>query len=279
MEQIARRRAIPYIGAGISRASTTAGGARPPLWEQFLKEACEELNQDQALAKRMVRDKRYLDACSLLVFRLGPQWIELIQGKFGDAYRKSDNHEYIYDLDCPVVITPNFDRIYETFALTQSEGTVTIKSYDSADLLRHIRGGINSRLILKCHGSIDSPDLVVFSRERYANLIHKHPTYNDVMNSLILTNTMVFLGTSGSDPDINLILERHVSLHEFSSPHYFVTADTDTIKMKDFWQRNYNIQIIPYRKDETHSQLTVGLQNLKESVLKYREDIAASLRW
>lgn len=279
VEQIARRRAIPYIGAGISRASTTIAGARPPLWEEFLKDACSKLPNDQALAKRLIRDKRFLDACSLLIEKLGPEWIDLVQDKFGAAYRKSDNHEHIYDLDCPIVITPNFDKIYETFATTQSEGTVTVKSYYSDDLLRHVRGGLSARLILKCHGSIDTPDRLVFSREKYSNLIHQYATYNDIMNALFLTWTIVFFGTSGSDPDINLILERHVSLHENASPHFFVTSDADTIKMKSILARSYNIHLIPYKSENNHKQLTDGLASLKDLVLKRREEIASTLQW
>lgn len=54
VEQIARRRAVPYVGAGFSKASTTKDGKRPPLWGEFLIKAKNEcLDGKQLIGKLM----------------------------------------------------------------------------------------------------------------------------------------------------------------------------------------------------------------------------------
>ena len=72
---LARRRAILVLGAGVSRNSINVNGERPPLWNEFLERAIVRANQTKAWQKAvkvLMRQNDYLTACDVIKSAMGP---------------------------------------------------------------------------------------------------------------------------------------------------------------------------------------------------------------
>lgn len=280
IDDLARRRCIPYLGAGVSYNSTNQHGERPKLWEEFLSSAVERCEDNKNLIKRLIRSYDFLTACYLIKSKLDGEWFDLLEDEYlNKGFEKAEIHEAIYSLDSPIVFTTNFDKIYDTYAQKMSEGQVKVKTYSADDLARDVRGGVQSRIVIKAHGTVDAPESLIFSREDYANLMHKHQNFYKIFDSLVMTNTFLFIGCGLSDPDLSLTLEKYSSTFKVSSSHYILSTKKSISGLENFLKKNYNLVPLVYNPANNHEELTRSLEELVKAVDGRRAEIGGSLRW
>lgn len=193
IEDIARRRAVIFVGAGVSKHGCSSDGQRPPTWAEFLREGSERVSHGKKAIQSLIKSGDYLTACEILKNQLDDQWQRFLRDKFvTPRYEWADIHKNIFNLDCNIVLTPNFDTIYETAASYLSNGTVTFKHYYDGDLDSISRGSPDMRAVVKVHGSIHYPDYMVFTRKDYANARVKYQRFYQFLQALLLTHTFVF---------------------------------------------------------------------------------------
>lgn len=116
ISDIARRRSVLVLGAGISANSVNASGIRPKTWANFLNLAVAQVTGTKARQNailRLIRDGDYLTACQVIRDALGPTaFYQLaIQEFLAPGFPAADIHNRIIDLDSRLVATPNFDTI------------------------------------------------------------------------------------------------------------------------------------------------------------------------
>ena len=70
VSDIARRRCVIVLGAGISRNSKNAEGRQPKTWETFLKDAAQSLSPNKHI-KKLLSQGDYLTACEVVKRKLG----------------------------------------------------------------------------------------------------------------------------------------------------------------------------------------------------------------
>ncbi|WP_315452103.1 SIR2 family protein [uncultured Selenomonas sp.] len=282
---IARRRCVLYLGAGISANSKSRNGNKSPAtWKVFLINILEkEKNQIGVKYESImgIIDKGdYLLACEVIVNILGKTFTDLVEDEFRrPGYKFTKIHETIYRLDSRVVITPNIDKIYDQCAGQLSDSTIVVKNYYDKDLASYLRKP--DYLIIKAHGDVDTPDRVVFTHEQYNQMRSENADFYRIMEALLLTHTFVFLGCGINDPDIQLMLENHNFSFVGCKPHYFVTQnDKLTPEVIKSIERNRNLKTIVYEHDEGgHINLCDGLQDLAEKVEEERNKIAQRTTW
>jgi hypothetical protein len=221
-DALARRKAVLVIGSGISRNSVGIAGKQPPTWREFLERAFLELPARGAShIKRAIKSGDLLTACEWLKSRLGANWNDLLREEFlTPAYTPNDFHRALYKLDIRTVLTPNFDRIYDSYAGVESHNTVIVKTYLERDVSECLRA--NMPVILKYHGTIDSPNNMIFTRGEYARARVQHASFYRLLDALILTNTFLFVGCGTSDPDLQLLLEQYKFEQHQPPSHYIV---------------------------------------------------------
>ena len=118
VEKIAKRKAILFLGAGISANAVSLDGSKhPPTWEQFIRIILNEID-NTAIKKyvdSLLKEKDYLTACEVLVNQIGNIRFEKIaRDQFlAPKYKSHKIHENILKLDARIVITPSVDKIYE----------------------------------------------------------------------------------------------------------------------------------------------------------------------
>ena len=149
--EIARRRCILFLGAGVAAAAINPVGKRPQEWKEFLKSAVDLIHTPQIKTdiNNLIDQNRLLLALQAINDEADPgDYHALLNTNFNDAsFEPSELHKVIFNLDSRLVITTNFDKIYEKHCLTASTEGFKVIPYYSNSLGDEIRS--DTRLIIK----------------------------------------------------------------------------------------------------------------------------------
>jgi len=279
VSDIARRRCVVFLGSGISQNSVNAVGRRPKKWLSFLESALEDIRPKAHIIK-LLKCNDYLTACEVIKRDLGKEeFTRIVREEFlTPAYQSAEIHKEIFSLDSRIVATPNFDKIYETYANSEANGSIVVKQHYDADVISSIRG--SERLILKVHGTIDSPDNLIFTRAEYAEARTKYSTFYEVLEALALTHTFVFLGCGVNDPDIKLLLEDTLFKHSSSRYHVMLLSKKELHdSIVGVIQDTMNLNIIQYSEKDNHKELLESIRCLVQLVEEERENLKINMNW
>lgn len=274
IEEIAHRRCVLFLGAGISATSKNDMDESPMKWGEFISEAIslvritpqDKLDEKKAFIQRMIEKENYLLALQTIFDTSDPgRYSSFLRQIFSRPnYKASKVHELIKDIDSKVVVTTNFDKIYEN--LCNDHGYTSANYNENNKILTNIK--TQESLIIKAHGTIDDVDGMVFTQKQYHNSKKKHPEFYQILRALFLTNTVLFLGYSLSDPDINLMLETMANTSSPSSPHYVIVKTGIDEEIKQYWFDCYNVFALEYGPN--YDNLEENIQALHDKVLEYR---------
>lgn len=279
VDDLARRKAIVFLGSGISANSVGHAGARPPTWQQFLQRAVDACPSPKKHIQRLLKVGDYLTACEVLRYKLDDNWAPLLAAMFTTPrFVPAEIHDQVFKLGARIVLTQNFDKIYDTQAQRLSLNTVAVKNYYDTDVATAIRD--HKYAVIKAHGTIDQPDRMIFTREQYNRARFEFAVFYDLMDALVLTHTFLFLGCGVADPDVQMMLARHALRFPHGKPHYMcMPANAIQEDVAGSLRRNYNLKIIRYSPRDNHAELLDGVKRLVTSVESRRDELAASQDW
>lgn len=280
---VARRKCVLVLGAGISANSRNKHGDSPKTWHSFLLQASVSLTDAKTARsiRKMLKAGDLLTACQIIRDRMGASSFHTYaQAEFlSPGFQHAPIHDRIIDLDSRIVATPNFDTIYENRVNAIQYNTVAVKNYYDNDIAECIRG--TKRIVLKIHGTIHTPNRMIFTREDYARARNQHSRFYEILNALAVTHTFLFLGCGLEDPDIRLLLEDYGFRHEYSRPHYFVipSAKVDQVAKQSI-EKVLNVKFLEYPiKKGDHSKLLEAIAELRDNVNQERDQLATSQNW
>jgi hypothetical protein len=281
VSDVARRRIVLFLGAGVSMNSKTSAGKRPKNWEQLIREAAKKITQSKRrIVERLLGEKDYLTACEITKRYLGlDQYCTYFTKEFLEPqFEPAHIHELIFGLDSRIVATPNIDKIYESFANHKAKGSIKTKHFYDDDVADAIRR--SNRLVLKIHGTIDSPSKMIFTRGEYAEARIKHSEFYAILDALLVTNTFLFLGCGPNDPDIRLTLENYAFKFRKARKHYITIPNDGLTKdeMKSI-EDSMNLQFLPYKPANNHKELIDSVQDLLNRVEDHRQNLSKSMDW
>jgi hypothetical protein len=270
VREIAARRCVLFLGAGVSASAVDPGNSanRPKTWAEFLKEAADLINvpKRRKIIEKLIKEKKFLLALQGIRDEANSaDYRDLLNRNFNNpAFRESELHKCILELDARIVITSNFDKIYDNYC-TRGEGSGAFKviSYHSGDLVDEIRS--DTRLIIKAHGSIDNISTMMFTRAEYHRAKEEYSRFYEILKAIFLTHTAVFIGCSMEDPDVLLMLEDVKITASAERPHYVLIRQRsqDIYSVSD-WKKTYNISPLEY--GPSHADLVNDLKALQELV-------------
>lgn len=271
-------RCVIFLGAGISCNSTNTAGKSPKSWKDVLLSFANKVvdnKKKKSILNSIVRSD-YLMACELVKNILGDDvFNDLLKSEFLiPGFLPSQIHKEIFKLDAAVVITPNFDKIYDTYIAAEAKGTIPILNYYSDDIVDFIRSG--TPIVLKIHGTIDEPAKLIFSKKDYAFARNCYASFYKLLEALILTKTFLFLGSGLNDPDIQLLLENHCFQYRNRRKHYFVVPEKQYSRDElTVYESTLNLSFLEYKwRDRSHysmdflesiSELSKKVETEKES--------------
>lgn len=279
IEDIARRKCVLVLGSGVSKNSTNASGQRPKDWNEFLMSASSNIVGKSEIRKQ-IKSGDYLTACELIKKELGrDEYNTLVRTEFlTPAFKPAKIHEHIFNLDSRIVITPNFDKIYDTYANTVSDGNIVVKKYTESDIADSIRRP--EPLIIKIHGSVESPDDLIFTRKDYSVARTKYRDFYHLIDALSVTHTFIFIGCGTNDPDIRLILEDYSFRFPKNKNHYIVMSKNAVhVKVREIISDTMSLKPLLYDSKDHHILLTNSLEKLVNEVDLKREDLANTRKW
>ncbi len=271
VREIADRRVLIFVGSGISKA------ARPetPTWSALLEELKEQLPKrtEKKFISGLIKSGSLLDAAQAISDGLDQAVVnEFIREKFQiRPMVHNEIYKSILDLDLKTIITTNYDEFLEKNFEHFSGGieAYNISKHTSTDLLDRIRSP--GRTIIKIHGCVSEPNKIVLDRTSYFKARQKNYGFFNILSSMFTVNTVLFIGYSMNDPDMQIILE-NINIHsESSHGHYCLISKQSHSSITKAMKSTYNILCLEYPKDG-HSNVPDYLKTLSESV---RQDRAA----
>jgi hypothetical protein len=256
----------------VSASSKNEDGNSPPTWKRLLESATEEFLKEEAdknLVKDLIEKDLLLDAAEVVFDEISqPERRRFFRSVFAEPrFGPSEYHSVIQGIDPKITITTNYDQLYEQQcgALVAGQG-YAVRKYTDNKILNDVRSKDN--LIIKAHGCITDTEDLILTRSDYFKVKRNYFQFYNVMDSLLTVNTVLFLGCSMGDPDIQLVLENtNISAHS-DHPHYAVLPSGRHRALKRAMESAYNIRVLEYERDDDggHTILLESLKALKEDV-------------
>lgn len=270
VREIAERRVVLFIGSGISKSACPA----LPTWSALLIKLSDKLGRkrEKELVKQLIRQGKLLDAAQVVRDSVPKADINAELRNIFQVRPIPFNNIYsdMLLLDPKTIITTNYDEFIEKNFEHFSSGSEThsISDHKSDKLLNDMRSPIRS--IVKMHGSVDDPSSAVLDRSSYFEARQKNPSMFSIISSAMTVNTVLFLGYSISDPDIQITLE-NINL---SSPsdhrHCALVPKFDHPSLRSALTRTYNVDFVEYPAGD-HGNVALAVQELRESVISLRQ--------
>lgn len=276
VKELAARRCIIFFGAGASAScvATTGTSKGIPNWENLLKTLASKIRNNsinQNLANSLINEKKFLDAAEVIESSLvNADYVDAIRDIFEiPRYRQSRMHEIILQIDPKIVVTTNFDTIYDKYC-TQGDASegYNIFKYTDSHLVANLRSPI--RCVIKAHGCITNTDSIVFTRSGFFSAKQKCPQFFKIIDALFLTHTILFIGYSLTDPDIQIALENVNIAATSARTHYFVTEAGTHPALRKAAEKTYNLNFLEFEKHK-FTELDDSLDELAVRVKSYRE--------
>lgn len=192
---------VAFLGAGVSQ------GAGLPSWTDLLNElaaarAHVETEAEQNALKRLGE----LDRAAVIKRRLEQQGDPgTVDERLGHAVarllkergkRHALTHGLLASLPVDEVITTNYDDLFERASTAADRECTVLPSGDVA------RG---QRWLLKMHGCVTRPETIVLTREDYLKFQENRSALAGIVQALLLTRHMLFVGFSFSDDNFHRI--------------------------------------------------------------------------
>lgn len=272
VEELAYRRCLIFLGSGISATAKNDTGESPDTWGAFLnnvKLKMKNLSEDdKKFVEDMLKKQNYLLALQAIADLCDSgEYSNYLKSQYlRGKYKPSKVHELIKDLDSKIVVTTNFDKLYE--GLCHEPEYLTFDYTDTRSIIGSIKAPEN--IIIKAHGSIDDTEKLIFTAKQYYQAQEQYPEFYHLMTALFLTHTVVFFGYSLNDPDINLLLQFLHNTANSSCPHYMIDKKGNKPQMVKHWKDTYNVSLLEYGDD--YSCLESSLEELRDLVFELRAE-------
>lgn len=265
VREVADRRALVFVGAGLSKA------AKPdmPSWSELLITLSERLSKraDRDLVRRLVRHHRLLDAAQIITD--GVERADLnadLTGIFQvRPAPECELYDHLLQLDLKTVVTTNYDEFLERNFDKFSGGVAAynVCKHTSKELLNKLRSP--QRTIVKIHGCITEPMDLVLDRTSYFKARQDHHGFFGVVEALFKTQTVLFVGYSLGDPDLQIILENTHAASTSAHGHYALMPKLEHRSMVKAIKQTYNITCIEY-PDGQHEDVPLAISQLLDEV-------------
>jgi hypothetical protein len=263
VERIAANQWVLFIGSGISASCKNGADQSPPTWRELLSQLAELITVDDVkdVAHSLIASGQLLAAADHIRFTLDQQGglnsylttiKRAVEGPQGDPFQPSELYEDLLALDPRVVFTTNYDKLFEI----ASKNGYSMHMFSSTGLGGDLRRG--TPVLVKLHGSTDSIAEVILTRTDFTRGMKEGRPVLEILNALSLTTTILFVGYSLDDPDIQLALHAVGRGPLDPEAHFMLSPAPTSASRIPVFRENYGVTILTYpagAHDEVHASL------------------------
>lgn len=253
-----------FVGAGLSQPLFPAWGT---LLTKFLDSAIENgltHNYDE-LKGYITNGENYLDVAEACIETIGEtRYRDIMEEVFDKNFTLSDvpqSYSALINLSPKTIITTNYDRLPEV----AGKGVYRVGTRKNVgETLRSVAAG--KHVVFKIHGDITDQSTIVLKSSDYQKIMYGSSETKNLLNSLLSTKTIIFIGFSLSDPHIDSILQ-NIKVNSGNIPisHYALMSEQSKFKISAF-ESKYGLKVISYTPaDRTHSEVKDLLVALNHS--------------
>lgn len=274
IRKIREHRCVVFAGAGLSSQAKANDGAPIPTWKTLLEHMVDwcvehrvQLRAEPQEFKEIIEKGRLLVVAQELQWSLGQQLNSCLSDilHIGDT-KPSNAHRLLCQIDWVFVLTSNYDALIEGAYAAESGGILPpVFSYDGVnqaiDCLRN-----DKHFVFKVHGDINIPNSIVLGNRDYSKLLYQSPAYRSFLETVFASYTVLFVGFSGSDPDLDGIVDRLSTIYERSLSQHFILVSEDEFSAIERHRllEDKLLDCITYKKDTSHSQIVEFLRALSQ---------------
>ena len=274
IRRIREHRCVVFAGAGLSAQAKANDGARIPTWKTLLEHMISwciehrvQLRAEPHEFRDIIEKGRLLVVAQELQISLGKQLNSCLSDILhsGDT-KPSVAHRLLCMTDWVSVLTSNYDALIEGAYAAESGGILppvfSSKGVNQAiDCLRN-----DKHFVFKVHGDINIPNSIVLGNRDYSKLLYQSPAYRSFLETIFASYTVLFVGFSGSDPDLDGIIDRLSTIYERSLSQHFILTSEDEFSALERRRllEDKRLDCITYQKDSSHSQVVEFLKALSQ---------------
>lgn len=275
IDSIKNNKCILFVGSGLSAKVKRSNSKNLPLWGDFLMELLEWAKTKNALfwngadeIEQTISKGNYMLAAQELqeCINLG-EFADFLNFVFRDKnVMPTQTHKDIFKIPFRCILTTNYDTLLEGAYTLGHNGQIPVKfiQEDLTTISSPLRK--EDFFIFKIHGDIDRPDSIVLGSKSYNQLLFRTPEYLHFLETLFTTHTVLFVGFSGSDIDLDFIIDRLSTIYSRTlNKHYILLPETKynlTEKRRLLLDRR--LEVIEYQSDEGHTQVDMFFKKLDE---------------
>jgi SIR2-like domain len=113
----------------------------------------------------------------------------------------------------------------------------------------------------------------VLARSSYYTARRDYQGFYQLLDALFLTHTLLFVGASITDPDIQLVLENANISAPSAHPHYALVEKTRHASIKAAIKKTHNLELIEYPRGK-HNVALAAMIDLRDKVIGQRSIVA-----
>lgn len=184
-------RLVLFLGAGISKEVSL------PTWDQLLKNLARKVGLSDELVERL-EELPPGDRARVIESKASAETVRgLIAESLAWSAPYSLTHALLAGLPVSEFVTTNYDQLFEQ-AAKDAGRPVAVLPYRSAEN--------EGRWLLKLHGDVDAPQDVVITRDDYLGYTAGRGALAGIVQALLITRQMVFVGFSLRDENVHRIV-------------------------------------------------------------------------
>lgn len=275
VDRIASDHWVLFIGSGVSASCKNAVGDSPPDWNGLLTKLSGLIADEKrrSMALGMIKRREYLAAADHIQYSVAQQDDRTayqqtikatVEGPPTDRFQPSSLYSALLNLEPKIVFTTNYDKLFES-ASQNGFAVHTFESTAVGDALR-----IGEPVFVKLHGSTDSITDAVLTRTDYARAATKGRATFDALAALSLTSTILFVGYSLDDPDIQLVLQAVGRSGMRPEAHFMLAPRPRSPSRVPVFRESFGVSVLTYPAG-SYEKAEVALAELSELVAGARQ--------
>ena len=183
-EELEKGKLVVFVGAGVSKNSGL------PDWKELIKDYAEYRGIKEFTSKE------YLTIPEEVFERYGSlKYYEIAEKRFSGEYFPNSIHRILKEMDLTYIITTNYDTLIED----------EIKNLQVVSKDEDLPYTSSNRMLIKMHGDFKNKNIVL-KKSDYDNYEKNFPLISTHIKGLFTTNTVLFIGYSYNDTNIQQIM-------------------------------------------------------------------------